>query len=163
MFSPSPYFAWMATAAMKSEDDCFLAGKLWQPRPCVKKQRHYSADKGPYSQGYGPQWSHTVVSHRHAKKVECWRIDAFKLWCWRILLRVLWTARRSNQSVLREINPEYSLEGLMLKLKFQYFGHLMWIVNTLGKSPWCSEGLRAEGEEGIRGWDGWMESLMQWT
>ena len=59
------------------------------------------------------------------KKAECQRIDAFELWCWRRLLRVPWTARRSNQSILKEINPEYSLEGLMLKLKFQYFGHLM--------------------------------------
>ena len=59
------------------------------------------------------------------KKVEHWRIDAFELWCWRRLLRVPWTARRSNQSILKEISPEYSLEGLMLKLKLQYFGHLM--------------------------------------
>ena len=59
------------------------------------------------------------------KKADCWRIDAFKLWCWRRLLRVPWTARRSNQSILKEINPEYLLEGLMLKLKLQYFGHVM--------------------------------------
>ena len=62
------------------------------------------------------------------KKAEHWRIDAFKLWCWRRLLRVPWTAGRLNQSILREINPEYSLEGLMLKLKLQYFGHLMWYI-----------------------------------
>ena len=68
------------------------------------------------------------------KKAEHWRIDAFKLWCWRRLLRVLWTARRSNQSILKEINPEYSLEGLMLKLKLQYFGHLKWRVD-IGKDP----------------------------
>ena len=68
------------------------------------------------------------------KKAESQRIDAFKLWCWRRLLKVSWTARRSNQSVLREINPEYSLEGLMLKLKLQYFGHLMQTANSL-KSP----------------------------
>ena len=60
------------------------------------------------------------------KKAECWRTDAFELWCWRRLLRVPWTARRSNQSILKKIRPEYSLEGLMLKLKLQYFGHLMW-------------------------------------
>ena len=64
------------------------------------------------------------------KKAECWRTDAFELWCWRRLLRVPWTERRSNQSILKEINPEYSLEGLMLKLKFQYFGHLMWRVDS---------------------------------
>ena len=68
------------------------------------------------------------------KKAECWTIDAFELWCWRRLLRVPWTARRSNQSILREINPEYSLEGLMLKLKLQYFGHLTWTADSLEKS-----------------------------
>ena len=68
------------------------------------------------------------------KKAECQRIDAFKLWCWRKLLKAPWTARRSNQSLLREINPEYSLEGLMLKLKLQYFGHLRQIANSLEKS-----------------------------
>ena len=68
------------------------------------------------------------------KKVECRRIDAFELWCWRRLLRVSWMARRSNQSVLKEINPEYSLEGLMLKQKLQYFGHLMQRANSLEKT-----------------------------
>ena len=68
------------------------------------------------------------------KKAECWRIDAFELWCWRRLLRVPWTARRSNQSILKEINPEYSLEGLMLKLKLQYFGHLVWRTDSLEKT-----------------------------
>ena len=68
------------------------------------------------------------------KKAECQRIDAFELWCWRRLLRVPWTARRSNQSILREISPEYSLEGLMLKLKLQYFGHLMGRTDSLEKT-----------------------------
>ena len=68
------------------------------------------------------------------KKAEHWRIDAFRLWCWRILLRVSWTARRSNQSILKEISPEYSLEGLRLKLKLQYFGHLMWRTDSLEKT-----------------------------
>ena len=68
------------------------------------------------------------------KKAECWRIDAFELWCWRKLLRVPWTATRSNQSILREISPEYSLEGLMLKLKLQYFGHLMWRADSFVKT-----------------------------
>ena len=68
------------------------------------------------------------------KKAECRRIDAFELWCWRRLLRVPWTAKRSNQSILKEINPEYSLKGLMLKLKFQYFGHLMQRTESLEKS-----------------------------
>ena len=68
------------------------------------------------------------------KKAEHWRIDAFELWCWRKLLRVSWTARRSNQSILKEINPEYSLQRLMLKLKFQYFGHLIWRADSLEKT-----------------------------
>ena len=86
------------------------------------------------------------------KKPECQRIDAFKLWCWRRLLRVYWTARRSNQSILKEISPEYSLEGLMLKLKFQYFGHLMWRAGSLemtlvlGKT----EGRRRRGRQRTR-------------
>ena len=70
------------------------------------------------------------------KKVECWRIDTSELWFWRRLLRVLWTERISNQSILKEISPEYSLEGLMLKLKLQYFGHLMWRADSLEKT-WC--------------------------
>ena len=68
------------------------------------------------------------------KKVECWRIDTFELWCWRRFLRVPWTARRSNQSILKEISPEYSLEGLMLKLKLQYFGQLMWRTYSMEKT-----------------------------
>ena len=68
------------------------------------------------------------------KKVECRRIDAFELWCWRRLLRVPWTARRSNQSILKEISPEYSVEGLMQKLKLQYFGHLMWRADSFEKT-----------------------------
>ena len=94
------------------------------------------------------------------KKAEQRRIDAFELWCWRRLLRVPWTARRSNQSILKEISPEYSLEGLMLKLKLQYF---VWCEGlTHWKRPWCFERLEAEeGDDG--GWDGWMASLIQWT
>ena len=96
------------------------------------------------------------------KKAERRRIDTFELWCWRWLLRVPWTARRSNQSILKEISPEYSLEGLMLKLKLQYFGHLMWRADSLER-PWCWERLKAEREGDDRGWDGWMASLTQWT
>ena len=83
------------------------------------------------------------------KMAECQRIDAFKLWCWRRLLRVPWTARSSNQSILMEINPEYLLEGLMLKL--QYFGHLMQRADSLGKDPDAGEDLKAKGEGGGRG------------
>ena len=95
------------------------------------------------------------------KKAECWRVGAFELWCWRRLLRVPWTARRSNQSILKKINTVFSLEGLMLN----------WSSNTLAtwceepthwKRLWWWERLRAGGEEGNRGWDGWMVSLTQW-
>ena len=96
------------------------------------------------------------------KKTECRRIDAFKLWCWRKLLRFPWTAGRSNQSVLKEINPDYSLEGLMQKLKLQYFGHLTQ-EPTAWKRPWCWERLKAGGERGDSEWDGWMASLTQRT
>ena len=87
------------------------------------------------------------------KKAECWRTDAFELWCWRRLLRVPWTARRSNQSILKEISPEYSLEGLMLKLKLQYFDHLMWRGDSLEKTLMLGkiEGKRRRDD---RGWDG---------
>jgi len=95
-------------------------------------------------------------------KAERWRIDAFELWCWKRLLRVPWTARRSNQSILKEISPEYSLEGLMLKLKLQYFGHL------IGRTEWWEktlmlDRLKVEEEGDDRGWDGWMSSLTWWT
>ena len=96
------------------------------------------------------------------KKTEQRRIDAAELWCWTRLLKVPWTAKRFNQSILKEINPEHSLEGLMLR----------WSSNTLGtgctepthwKRPWCWERLRAGVEGGNRGWDGWMASVTQWT
>ena len=99
---------------------------------------------------------------RTVKKTEHWRTDAFELWSWRRLLRVPWTARRSNQFILKEISLEYSLEGLMLKLKLQYFGHLMGRTDSL-KRPWCWEKLKAGGAGHDRGWDGWMASLTQWT
>ena len=84
------------------------------------------------------------------KKAECLRIDAFELWCWRRLLRIPWTARRSDQSILKEINPEYSLEGLMLKL--QYFGHLMWRADSLEKTLMLgkTEGRRRRGQQRMR-------------
>ena len=96
------------------------------------------------------------------KKAESQRTDAFELWCWRRLLRVPWTARRSNQSILKEISPGCSLEGLMLKLKLQYFGSLMQRVNSLERL-WCWEGLGAGGKGDNKGWDGWMASLILWT
>ena len=96
------------------------------------------------------------------KKAEHRRIDAFELWCWRRLMRVPCTTRRSNQSILKEISPRCSLEGLMLELKLQYFGHLMGRLDSL-ESPWCWEGLRAGGEGDDREWDGWMVSPTRCT
>ena len=96
------------------------------------------------------------------KKAECWRIDAFELWCWRRLLRVPWAARRSNQSILKEISPGCSFVGLILKLKLQYSGYLMRRADSFEKTLML-ERLRAGGEGDNRGWDGWMASLTQWT
>ena len=95
------------------------------------------------------------------KKAEHRKTNAFELWCWRIFLRVPWTARRSNQSTLKDISPRCSLEGLMLRLKLQYFGHLMWRVDSLEKTLML--GLGAGGEEDDRVWDIWMASLTRWT
>ena len=94
------------------------------------------------------------------KKAEHWRIDSFELWCWRRLLRVPWTARRSNQSILKEISPECSLEGLMLNLKLQYFGHLMWRADSFENTLMLGK-MKAGGEGDDRGWDGWMASQTQ--
>ena len=97
------------------------------------------------------------------KKAEHWRIDAFELWCWKRFLRVPWTERRSDQCILKEISPEYSSEGPMLKLKLQYFDHLMRRTESLKKSPWCGKGWWPAGERDVRGWDGCMASLTWWT
>ena len=95
------------------------------------------------------------------KKTEHWKIDAFELWCWRRLLRVPWEARRSNQSVLKEISPEYSLEGLMLELKLQYFGHLMWRADSFEKTLMLGkiEGRRRRGQQRMRWLDGITDSM----
>ena len=99
---------------------------------------------------------------RTIKKAKHRRIDAFELWCWRRLLRVPWTARSSNQSILKEICPGYSLEGLMLKLNLQYFGHLMRRADTFEKTLMLGK-IEAGGEGDDRGWDGWMASPTRWT
>ena len=95
------------------------------------------------------------------KKAECWRIDAFEMWCWRRLLRVSWTPRRSNQSILKEISPEYSLEGLMLKLKLQYFGHLMQRADSFEKTLLLGkiEGRKRRGWQRMRWLDGITNSM----
>ena len=134
-----------------------------QPGQHIKKQRHYFANEGPSSQSYGFS-SFSIMCGCESwtiKKAECRRIDAFELWCWRRFLRVPWTARRSNQFILKEISHEYSLEGLMLKLKLQSFGHLMWRTDslentlTLGKI----EGRRRRGWERVRLLDGINDSM----
>ena len=96
------------------------------------------------------------------KKAECWRIDTVELWCCRRLLRVPWTARRSNQSILKDISSECSLEWMMLKLKFPYFGYLMGRAESF-KMTQCWERLKARGEEDVKGWHVWMASPTQWT
>ena len=116
----------------------------------IKKQRHYFAKEGPSSQSYGFSSSHVRMWEFIQK--EGWRTDAFELWCWIRLSGVPWKGRRSNQSVLKEINPEYSLEALMLELKLQYFSHLVWRADLwenslmLGKT----EGMRRRDSTG---WD----------
>ena len=121
-----------------------------QPRQHIKKRRHYFANKGPSSQSY----SFSVVMYGRdswtIKKAERQRTDAFELCCWRRLIRVPWTARRSNQSILKEISPEYSWEGLMLKLKLQYFGHLMQRTDSIEKTLMLGK-IEAGGEGDDRG------------
>ena len=132
-----------------------------KPRQHIKNQRHHFAYKRLSSQSCGFSSSHAWIwelGHKEGRVPK--NTDVFKLWCWTRLLRVLWTARRSNQSVLKEINPEYSLEGLMLKVKLQYFGHLMQRVDSLRRT-WYWEILKAAEEGDKRGWDGWMASLIQ--
>ena len=118
-----------------------------QPTQHVKKQRHYFANKGSSSQGYGFSSVMYGCESWTIKKAECRKIDAFELWFWRRLLRVPWTARRASQPILKKMSPECSLEGLMLKLKLQYFG--TWCEElTHWKRPWWWERLKAE-EKGV--------------
>ena len=144
-----------------------------QPRQNVKKQRHYFDDKALSSQGCGFSSSHVWMweldykeSHVGMRELDYkesrdWKTDAFELWCWRRLLRVPWTARRSNQAFLKEISPEYSLEGLMLKLKLQYFDHLMQRTDSLEKTLMLGKIKgRRRGQQRMR----WLDaSLTQWT
>ena len=136
------------------------------PRQCIKKQRHHFANKDLYSLSYGFSSSHVwmwKLDHKEGfMRAECPRVDAFELWCWRRFLKVPWTERRSNQSILNEITPEYSLEGLMLKLKLQYFGHLMQRTGSLEKTLMLGK-IEAGGEWDDRGWDGWIASPTQCT
>ena len=132
-----------------------------KPRQCIKRKRHHFADKGLYSQGYDLSVVMYGCESWTIKKNEHRRIDAFELWCWRRLLRVPWTARRSNPSILKEINPEYSLEGLMLKLKLQYFGYLMRRSDSLEKTLILGkiEGRKRRGRQRKRWLDGIIDSM----
>ena len=142
-----------------------------QPKQHIKKQRHYFANKGPSSQSYGISSSHVRMWELDYKESysptitldykKHQRIDAFELWCWRRLLRVPWTARRLNQSILKEISPEYSLKGLRLKLKLQYFGHLMQSTESLEKTLMLGkiEGKRRRGWQRMRWLDGITNSM----
>ena len=123
----------------------------------IKRQRHHFADKGPYSQGYGFSSSHVwmwELDHKEGWALNNW---CFQLWCWRRLFRVPWTTRRSNQSILKQINIEYSLEGLMLKLKLQYFGHLIWGTFSAAKTLMLEkiEGKRRREQQRMR----WLDSI----
>ena len=133
-----------------------------KPRQHIKKQRHYFTNQGLSSQSYDflPVLTYGCESWT-IKKAEHWRINAFELWCWRRLFRVPWIAWRSNQSILKETNPEYSLEGLMLRLKLQYFGHLMWRADSLEKTLMLgkTEGRKRKGWQRTRRLDGISDSM----
>ena len=127
----------------------------------ILKSWDYFDNKGLYSQSYGFSSSHVWMWQLTIKKAECWRIDVFELWYWRRPLRVPLAARRSNQSILKEISPGYSLEGLMLKLKFWYFGHLMRRAYSLKKTLMLGkiEGKRRKGRQRMRWLDGIADSM----
>ena len=155
-----------------ADGDCSHETKMLAPwkisydklRQCVEKWRHHSADKVSSSQGYG--FSSCGARTWELECEESWAPKnwclVLELWCCRRLLRVLWTSRRSNQSILKEISPGCSLKGLMLKLKLQYFGHLMRRADSFEKTLMLGR-LSAGGEGDYRGWDGCMASLAQWT
>ena len=125
-----------------------------KPRQHIKKQRHYFADKVPCSPSHGFSSSHVWMWELAHEVAEHWRIDACELWCWRTLMESPCTARRSNQSIPKEVSPQYSLEGLRLKLKLQYFGYLMQRTDSLEMT------LRRRGQQRMR----WlMASPTQWT
>ena len=141
---------------MKLKDACPWKKSYEQPRQHIKRQRHYFTNKGPYSQSYSFSHIHVWMWALDHKKAECQRINAFKLWCWRRLFKVPWTPWRSNQSILKEINCKYSLEGLLWNLEPQHFGHLMWRANSLENTLMLGkiEGRRRRGQQRMR----WLDS-----
>ena len=155
----APKSLWMVTAAMKIKRHLLIGRKSMANLDSTLKNRDVTlltkvhivkAMVFPVVMYWCENWT--------IKKAECWRIDAFKLWCWRRLLRVPWIAKGSNQSILKEINPEYSNEGLMLKLIGSNTLATWCEKPTHWKRPWCWERLRAGGEEGSWGWYAWMAS-----
>ena len=147
---------------MKLKDAYSLEGKLWPTYIALLKSKDITLSTKvhlvkamvfPIVMYECESWT--------IKKAECWRIDAFELWCWRRLLRVPWTARRSNQSILKEISPGCSLKGLMLKLKLRYFGHLMWRADSFEKTLMLVkiEGRRRRGRQRMRWLDGITNSM----
>ena len=146
------------TAAIKLKDTCSLEEKWYS---YIKKERHHFAYKGPYSQSYGFSSSHVQMWELDHKEGWMLKINAVELWCWRRLLRVPWTTRQSNQSILKEINSEYSPEGLMLKLKLRSFAHLMWRADSLEKALMLGkiEGRRRREWLRIRWLDGITNSI----
>ena len=145
---------WIFIGRTNAEAEAPIFSCCAKSRWHIKKPRHHFANNGPYSQSPGFPVVMCGCESWIIKKSRCWRIDAFKLWCWRRLLRVTQNARRSNQSILKEINPEYSLEGLMLKLKLQYTGHLMWRTNLLEKTLILGKIEGKRRRAGSRGLDG---------
>ena len=146
---------------LKLKDICPLEEIYDKPKQHIKKQRHYFANKGPSSQSYGFPSSHVWLWELDHK--EGWMPNNWCLWIvmWRGLLRVSWMARRSKQSILKEITREYSLEGLMLKLKLPYFGHLMPRTDSLEKTLMLGK-IEGRRRRDNRGGNGWMASLTQW-
>ena len=161
LFSWAPNSLQIVTAAMKLKDTCFLEASIYdQPRQHIKSRDITLPTKIHLVKAI----VFPVVMCRYEsctiKKAEHRRIDAFEVWCWRRLFRVPWTARRSNQFILKDISPEYSLEGLMLKLKLQYFGHLMWRTDSFEKTLMLGkiEGGSSKGQQRMRWLDGITDS-----
>ena len=148
-------------AVMKLKDAYSWNESYDQLRQHIKKQRHYFVKKGPPSQGYRFSISHYGYQSWTIDKAECQRFDTIELWCWGRLLRGPWTARRSNQSILKEISPGWSLEGLMVKLKLQYFEHLMRRADSFEKTLMLRkiEGGRRRGQQRMKWLDGITDSM----
>jgi len=161
LFLGAPKSLQMVTSTMKLKDVCSLEENLWPTLRAYKKQRHYIANKDSSSQGFGFSSNHVWMWEMDYK--ESWALENwyFEPWCWRRLLRVPLTPRRSNQSILKKISPEYSLQGLTLKVKLQYFGHLMRRTNSLEKTVMLGNivGRRRRGWRRMRLLDGITDSI----